>query len=88
MSISEGRPARRNGKMDDANLSFELIPLEMAKRVAEQEGSSGAIGFVSCVVCGKPVDLGHCKTDEHGKAVHERCYLKKTTKVTTFRGRR
>ena len=27
-----------------------------------------------CWLCGKPVDVAVCKTDEHGKAIHEACY--------------
>jgi hypothetical protein len=30
-----------------------------------------------CWICGKRVDLTKCKTDEHGNAVHERCYAAK-----------
>jgi hypothetical protein len=28
-----------------------------------------------CWLCGKSVDVTACKTDEHGKAVHEACYV-------------
>ena len=27
-----------------------------------------------CWLCGKPVDVAVCKTDEYGEAVHETCY--------------
>lgn len=27
-----------------------------------------------CLICGKEVSLRDCKTDEHGRAVHEECY--------------
>ena len=30
-----------------------------------------------CWLCGKDVDLGTCKIDEHGSAVHEACYALK-----------
>lgn len=30
-----------------------------------------------CWICGKPVALETCKTDEHGSAVHEQCYAAK-----------
>jgi hypothetical protein len=30
-----------------------------------------------CWICGKLVELERCKTDEHGNAVHERCYAAK-----------
>jgi len=29
----------------------------------------------TCWICGKNVSLEVCKTDEHGKAVHEECYV-------------
>jgi len=29
----------------------------------------------SCWLCGKPVSLEACKTDEYGQSVHERCYV-------------
>ena len=29
----------------------------------------------SCWLCGKPVSLEACKTDEYGKSVHEECYI-------------
>jgi len=28
-----------------------------------------------CCLCGDPVDLRTAKTDEHGKAIHEDCYV-------------
>lgn len=27
-----------------------------------------------CLICGREVSLKDCKTDEHGRAVHEDCY--------------
>ena len=30
-----------------------------------------------CWICGKVVSLESCKIDEHGSAVHERCYVAK-----------
>ena len=30
-----------------------------------------------CWICDKSIDLTDCKTDEHGKAVHEACYAAK-----------
>ncbi len=32
-----------------------------------------------CWICGKAVDLRMCKTDDHGMAVHEDCYVLKVT---------
>jgi len=28
-----------------------------------------------CAICKQPVDLEESKTDEHGQAVHENCYV-------------
>jgi hypothetical protein len=30
-----------------------------------------------CPVCGEPVSLERCKTDEDGRAIHEDCYVRK-----------
>ena len=39
-------------------------------RLAPQRG-------LVCCICEGPVPLETCKTDEHGKAVHEECYMHK-----------
>jgi hypothetical protein len=31
----------------------------------------------ACWVCGNPVELEECNTDEEGRAVHEQCYVEK-----------
>ncbi len=30
---------------------------------------------VNCSMCGKPVALEECKSDDHGHPVHEDCYV-------------
>jgi hypothetical protein len=36
---------------------------------------------ISCTICSKPVDLTvDLYADENGKAVHEDCYVKQTTR--------
>jgi hypothetical protein len=30
---------------------------------------------IHCSICNKLVDLENTKTDDHGKAVHEECYV-------------
>jgi hypothetical protein len=35
-----------------------------------------------CHLCSKPVELETAKTDEHGRAVHEECYLRKIRSKT------
>jgi hypothetical protein len=32
------------------------------------------ITSVKCWMCGKPIPLEECKTDDHGHVVHEDCY--------------
>jgi hypothetical protein len=31
----------------------------------------------NCWICGNKVSLERCKIDEHGRAVHEQCYVAK-----------
>jgi hypothetical protein len=31
----------------------------------------------TCWICGRPMELGSCKFDEHGQPVHEDCYVAK-----------
>lgn len=35
-----------------------------------------------CWICGYAVDLRECKIDEHGNAVHEKCYAAKLALAT------
>jgi hypothetical protein len=28
-----------------------------------------------CWICGRELSLEDCKTDEHGRAIHEECYV-------------
>jgi hypothetical protein len=61
--------------------SFDQVPVELAKKVAEREMMMPATMVpTSCAVCGNPVDLENCKTDERGKAVHQKCYVAKVVK--------
>ncbi len=34
-------------------------------------------GTIPCAICGEPVQLESCKTDEDGSAVHAECYFDK-----------
>jgi hypothetical protein len=67
------------------NFAFEQVPIELAKKAVEQDLKSANANFVPCVICGKPVELERCKTDENGKAVHEKCYLKAAAAKTAKR---
>lgn len=55
--------------------TFEQIPIEEARRIAARESSASLTVTPHCAICGNPVPLQDCKTDDRGKAVHERCYV-------------
>jgi hypothetical protein len=38
---------------------------------------------VTCSICGKPLPLEECKTDDHGNPVHEECYAAKALWLRT-----
>ena len=40
------------------------------------------VGFVVCQICKKPVVLETARINEHGKAVHEDCYLNSLKGIT------
>jgi hypothetical protein len=54
---------------------FEQVPLEWVKKVVEREDISSGLRPATCAVCGQPVKLEECKTDEDGAAVHAACYI-------------
>jgi hypothetical protein len=37
--------------------------------------SEPTFSLAICSICRKPIELEHCKTDDHGQAVHEECQL-------------
>ena len=45
--------------------------------------NSGAVSKL-CWICGKPICLETCTTDEHGCAVHEECYMAKLAFANEF----
>lgn len=47
--------------------SFPMIPLEFDE--------TPILYLPFCPICNKPVPLEIANTDEHGRAVHEECYL-------------
>jgi hypothetical protein len=70
--------------------SFEQVPIEEAKHVAARHLHLSANGLVVCVICNGPVALEHCKTDERGQAIHQKCYfgaLTQTAKKKTAKTR-
>jgi hypothetical protein len=65
--------------MNSPRVQFELVPVYVAKQIAEKEVDSSLSRATRCVICGKPVEIERCKTDEDGDAVHEKCYVGKVT---------
>jgi hypothetical protein len=61
--------------------SFEQIPVALVKKLAEKEVALQSSCFIPCAICGKPVDLELCKTNETGNAVHGKCYVGKMTQT-------
>ena len=35
---------------------------------------------VNCWICGRPIPLEECKTDDYGHVVHEACYSERSVK--------
>ena len=44
--------------------------------LTESMSGANAKNPVLCPHCQKPVPLENCKIDEHGQAVHEKCYVR------------
>ncbi len=68
-------------KMAESKTRFEQVPLAVVKEVAEEDVVFPRLHRVVCAICGKPIDLIHCKTDERGNAVHDTCYLMKMSRA-------
>ena len=60
--------------MGKGHTYFEQVPVAVAKQVAQAEAQSSR-RMVACAICGLRVELEECKIDEHGDAVHDKCYL-------------
>lgn len=63
-------------KVTNPKPPFEPVPLDQN---AKQQSSTRA---VPCSICGMPVRLDQCKTDENGHAVHAGCYVEKVSERT------
>lgn len=61
--------------------TFEQVPIEFARRIAARQISLTTNGLACCAVCGDTVELESCKTDEHGQAVHQKCYIASLAKI-------
>jgi|HubBroStandDraft_3_1064219.scaffolds.fasta_scaffold459733_2 hypothetical protein len=55
----------------------DISPLQSRRRLSLPNAP-----FTICHLCSKPVELEKAKTDEHGRAVHEQCYLRKVRSRT------
>jgi len=56
---------------------FEQVPLSSVKVFGDGNFQHGNI---ACAICGSPIPLEQCKSDENGSAVHEVCYANKIIK--------
>ena len=61
--------------MGKRNTYFEQVPIAVAKQVAQAEAELSRGRMIPCAICGLRVELERCKIDEHGDAVHDKCYL-------------
>jgi hypothetical protein len=61
--------------MGKGHTYFEQVPIAVAKQVAQAEAQLCGGRMIACVICGLRVELEQCKIDEHGDAVHDKCYL-------------
>ena len=61
--------------MGKGNTHFEQVPVAVAKQVAQAEARLSRGRMIACAICGLRVGLEECKIDEHGNAVHDKCYL-------------
>ena len=64
--------------MQKAKHYFEQVPLALAKQIAVREDAGlPNPQLVLCAICGTMIELEHCKIDEKGDAVHDKCYFAK-----------
>jgi hypothetical protein len=65
---------REERAMGRANTIFEQVPIDIVRKIAIRDAGHWITDLASCAICGRAVELECCKTDEHGEAVHEKCY--------------
>ena len=63
--------------MTKANTFFEQVPVALARQITARQSGIEQSSPVLCGICGTPVELEHCKTNEFGQAVHGKCYASK-----------
>ena len=59
--------------MQNPKTDIRQVSLELTSEPERHEATHS--GQVSCVICGSPVSLEHCKLDERGDPVHDQCYF-------------
>jgi hypothetical protein len=64
---------------------FEQVPLALAKQIAlEEDAGLSSTRQIPCAICGVPIELEHCKINEDGQAVHDKCYFAKVKPPPKF----
>ena len=61
--------------MGKGHTYFEQVPIAVARQVAEAEAELSRGRMIPCAICGLRVELEHCKINENGGPVHDKCYL-------------
>lgn len=59
-------------------VKFLMISREIDDLLSEKQQRLTSLPtrlWPTCWLCGKAVSLETCKSDEHGRAVHEECYV-------------
>lgn len=61
-----------------------LTPIKIVPKTIQARGNTrrelaqmGISQSITCCICGRAVRIEDCKFEEHGQAVHERCYAGK-----------
>jgi len=75
---------------------FEQIPVRKVKEImaapdrreVESMLAGRPLPALQCSICRKPVPVETAKTDGHGKAVHEECYIVSLTQEPADAGSR
>ncbi len=63
-----------------------LIALPSERRDGGKLVMEGHTASPACWMCGNPVALEECNTDEDGRAVHEQCYVERVKRESEVGG--
>jgi len=61
--------------MGKKQMHFEQIPVEIVKKITAGNSREVSGAAAACAICGQHVGVENSNTDEHGRAVHEACYV-------------